>query len=94
MGVGQYCAYSNVVMVTYWSREAWHKLGDLSEREAMQSYVELVSRLDPAWAAASHPEGEQDSKVGLAPVAMPILYGNLLRGCTRINNLSSKTACI
>ena len=31
------------------SREAWHKLGDMSQREAMDNYLELVGLLDPKW---------------------------------------------
>ena len=30
-------------------REAWTKLGDLSKKEAMEKYLQLVDSLDPNW---------------------------------------------
>lgn len=33
------------------SRNAWSKLGDLSEQEAMSQYVDIVTSLSPGWDA-------------------------------------------
>lgn len=47
-------------------RNAWQKLGDLSQQEAMSQYVEIVTRLSPGWdagiAGSSSNEQQQEQQ--------------------------------
>lgn len=50
------------------SRNAWSKLGDLSQQEAMSQYVDIVTSLSPGWdagqdnSASSEPQQQQESR--------------------------------
>ena len=47
-------------------REAWHKLGELVQESAMQSYISIVDRVDPNWDTVPLDESKLTKKVCLA----------------------------